>query len=464
MTTAVSRIFRADLPGQAPEGPQRNFARVWRVSDERVNLLGDKAYALHIDHVVHMYAAETRVGQGGAAGVFLSTNTEGQTSALKKTIIKPGPGNQTLLNVNRELRILAEVRDREDPADMAPSFAVFYEGADGNTRALYDGPLRDGDLFHLMRHRAKAVRPDALVDFFRQIAPILVRNHERRIINADLKLANLLYTDGKIYLHDYGNAAGLYDDDKVESLPYIAAPELLRGEPLTAADPLAPKVDIYDVGLAALGLLYLFIEEDRREIDWTKVQQVIGDLPVGLQQIMNGLLDNDPRTRWSAAELQDFVEQMPSVPAKRLPWDPRGPNEWRNAVAQALSEELELYSEQWQENPAPLPAPLKRSRAIREDALTGASRTQQAQPQRRATHDRRLDVALDQGEVEPTRKHSWLPSVIGLLVGVTFIASGTVGAVILATGLVMAIAIGAAALVGLTAGFVTRYALRALGS
>ena len=282
------------------------------------------------------------LGKGGMGVVWLAERADGQfqqQSALK--LIKRGMDSDSVLaRFLRERQILARLEhpniarllDGGVAADGSPYFAMEY--VDGLPLLSYCHEQNAS-----MEHR---------IELFLAICSAVQFAHGRLIVHRDIKPSNVLVTrSGEPKLLDFGIAKLLADDSSVATLATglgahrpltlaYAAPEQLRGEPVTVA------TDIYALG----GLLYELLtgrrafefndsvtpEHVSRAIETTNPSapsKVVGDaVPIKPNELRGDLdtivltaLQRDPQRRYPTAEalasdLRRFLAGQP-VMARR---------------------------------------------------------------------------------------------------------------------------------------------------
>lgn len=252
----------------------------------------------------------TRIGRGGMGDVYRGERADGafdQTVAVK--VLRRGLliGELTR-RFDAERRILARL--------VHPGIVSITDGGttpDGRPYLVM--PLVEG--LPLLEHcTQRRLDLDARLDLFRQIAAAVQYAHSRLVVHRDLKPSNILVTPaGEARLVDFGIAKLLDADDPRTGeatrstlrllTPEHAAPEQVRGEPVTTA------TDVYALGV----LLYQMItgEKPHRLADRT------------LRELEHEILTLDPRA--------------PSSAAAALPWRARLRGELDRIVLMALRKE-----------------------------------------------------------------------------------------------------------------------------
>jgi serine/threonine-protein kinase len=204
------------------------------------------------------YRVIREIGRGGMGRVLLADRADGQFEqqvALK--LVGNGQfGGEILQRFLRERQILARLQhpniarllDGGVTADGRPYFAMEY--VEGEPITTYcDG---------------RALDVDARLDLFASVCDAVQYAHQNLVVHRDLKPSNALVTPGgQVKLLDFGIAKVLHEDgDESEPVaatltrlgsgpmtPEYAAPEQVRGEPVTTA------TDVYALGALAYELL-----------------------------------------------------------------------------------------------------------------------------------------------------------------------------------------------------------------
>ena len=207
--------------------------------------------------VVGPYRLIREIGHGGMGRVFLADRADGQFEqqvALK--LVRSGPyGEEILQRFLRERQILARLQhpniarllDGGVTADGRPYFAMEYVVGEPIT-AYCD---------------VRGLDVTARLTLFTAVCDAVQYAHQNLVVHRDLKPTNTLVTpDGEVKLLDFGIAKVLHesdDEDRFEATltrlgtgpmtPEYAAPEQVRGEPVTTA------TDVYALGALAYELL-----------------------------------------------------------------------------------------------------------------------------------------------------------------------------------------------------------------
>ena len=211
--------------------------------------------ALDAGSRVGSYCVLHQLGRGGMGIVYRAERADGefaQVVALK--LVRRGfDGDENTVRFRRERQILAQLDH--------PSIARLLDGGlhtDG--RPYFAMELVDGEPITTYCDRRR-LSIDARVRLFCRVCDAVQYAHGRLIVHRDLKPANIFVTStGDLKLLDFGIAKLLTDDEAVEATtltrtglrpltPAYAAPEQLRGEPVSTA------TDVYTLGVILFELL-----------------------------------------------------------------------------------------------------------------------------------------------------------------------------------------------------------------
>ena len=201
------------------------------------------------------YRISREIGAGGMGAVYLAERTEGefeQQVAIK--LIKRGmDSDQILKRFMAERQILARLQH--------PNIARLLDGGltdDG--LPYFTLEFVEGEPIDSYCDRKK-LSIDERLNLFRSVCLAVQYAHQSLIVHRDLKPSNILVTeDGTVKLLDFGIAKALSEESDEPSAaltrtglrvmtPHYAAPEQVRGEPITTA------TDVYALGVILYELI-----------------------------------------------------------------------------------------------------------------------------------------------------------------------------------------------------------------
>ena len=214
------------------------------------------------------------IGHGGMGHVFLGQRDDGQFEqrVALKVIRHPVPG--LVRRFLDERRILARLEH--------PHIARLVDGGITTDGLPYFAmEFVEGEPIDVYCERRK-LSLDARLVLFEHVCAAVSYAHQHLIIHRDLKPANILVTaDGQVKLLDFGiakllDASGARPDETRTGFrvmtPDVAAPEQVRGEPISTA------TDVYALGI----LLYQLLAGDRpydvREKTPAEVERIVCDV------------------------------------------------------------------------------------------------------------------------------------------------------------------------------------------
>jgi eukaryotic-like serine/threonine-protein kinase len=213
----------------------------------------DAASTAMVGRIVGPYRIVAELGRGGMGAVYLAERADGEFDkrvALK--LVKRGMDTDEILRrFHFERRILASLEH--------PNIARMYDGgASAEGQPYFVMELVEGETITAYCD-ARCLGIAERLDLFRSVCHAVQYAHQKLVVHRDIKPSNILVTaDGTPKLLDFG-IARLTGDDADDAprtrtgmrilTPEYAAPEQLRGEPVTAAS------DVYALGAVLYELL-----------------------------------------------------------------------------------------------------------------------------------------------------------------------------------------------------------------
>jgi serine/threonine-protein kinase len=279
------------------------------------------------------YTIERLLGRGGMGSVWLGRRSDGKFEgfAAIKLLDRRGLGRDAITQIRHEASLLARLSH--------PHIA-----------RLFDAGVRENGQPYLILEYVEGERIDHYCDarklplqdrlrLFLDVLNAVAHAHSQLIVHCDLKPSNVLVTaDGTVKLLDFGVAS--LQPQKLQRLqpampsdpqaltPGYAAPEQIRGEPLSTA------ADVYSLGillhvlvtgthpygstdstltqLARATLTGDPVPASERLADASERRRVRGDLDA----IIARALDRDPARRYAtatefAADIRAFLDNCP---------------------------------------------------------------------------------------------------------------------------------------------------------
>jgi serine/threonine-protein kinase len=186
------------------------------------------------------YRLEDRLGEGGMGLVFRAVReADGEVVALKVTKLAFADDEDYRRRFVHEARAAADVHH--------PNLVPILDAGDADGREFIAVQYVEGPTLQESIEREGVLDVEQLVDVARGLGGGLDALHERGIVHRDIKASNVLFANGVPLLTDFGLAKGpsytvLTKPGQVLGTLEYLAPELIRGEPATAAS------DVYAFG------------------------------------------------------------------------------------------------------------------------------------------------------------------------------------------------------------------------
>ena len=242
------------------------------------------------------------VGTGGFATVYRAQDSQlGRIVALKVLHPHLAGDSQYVERFTREARLAASINH--------PNVVTIHEvGQDGNTHFIAMEFLPSS--LEALSQQASLSLPQALA-LSRQVALGLQAAHQQAVVHRDLKPANILLTsDGSPKVTDFGIAraaelSNMTASGMILGTPNYMSPEQAQGRPVDA------RSDIYSLGCVLYQMLTGTLpfeattpwEVIRRHIEEAPrpVRQLNGDIPAGVEQLVDRCLAKNPNQRYQSA-------------------------------------------------------------------------------------------------------------------------------------------------------------------
>jgi serine/threonine protein kinase len=250
------------------------------------------------------YQVTTVLSAGGMATIYLGRHTElGRQVVIKQLHPHLSNDSSFVKRFEREAKLLGRLHhenivDVADYFEMDGSYYIILEYIDG------------GSLKGLLDQQKKMPFLIA-VHLVGQIAQGLWHAHQNQIIHRDIKPANIMLTkQGEVKISDFGlayaqEALAITDPGTFVGTPAYLAPEQIKGQPADV------QSDIYALGVMFYEMLSgvnPFAGQTHSEtIDRTlrlipkSLARQDSDLPLGVDSLIQKLLDKNPKHRYSDA-------------------------------------------------------------------------------------------------------------------------------------------------------------------
>lgn len=267
--------------------------------------------------IAHRYTLVREVGRGGMGAVWLARDEVLERDVAVKRLVGHdglGPAEE---RVRREARLSAMLNH-------AGVVTVFDLADDGDDLWLVMEYVDSVTLSQLVQEQGP-LTPDHAASLAAQAAEALTVAHEADIVHRDVKPSNMLVTpDGTLKLGDFGIARSSGDPSLtatglVTGSPGYLAPEVAAGGTATpASDVWSLGATIfhtlvggppYETGDNLMGTLYRLVHEEPPRTDragW-------------LDPVLRGTMERDPRRRWTARQVCDFLCAGPGAVPPVMP-------------------------------------------------------------------------------------------------------------------------------------------------
>ncbi len=254
------------------------------------------------------YRIDAELGWGGMGVVYRAHDTLLDRPVAVKVLSDPGLGTEGRARLLREARAAAKLDH--------PNIVAVYDAGEADGTSFIVMQLVEGE--SLYQRRPQAV-PEIL-SIARQICIALEHAHASGIIHRDLKLENVVVTQGQtVKLMDFGLARSVEsrltsEGTIVGTFSYLA-PELILGQPAS------PQSDLY-----ALGVMLYELTTGQPPFSGETLVALLSQhlhatlvppsthnpaIPAALETLILRLLNKQPNERpASAAEAREALEQL----------------------------------------------------------------------------------------------------------------------------------------------------------
>jgi len=251
------------------------------------------------------YRIVSMLGRGGMGEVYRADDLRlGQAVALKFV-----PSNRDVDRLYREARAGRTVTH--------PNVCRLYDAVEVDGHVFLSMEYVDGeDLASLLR-RIGRFSPDKALAIVRDVCAGLAAAHEKDVIHADLKPANIMIDGrGRARITDFGLAALAADatlSGTIAGTPRYMAPEQLKGAPPSI------RSDVYALGLVMAeiftgrqvieGKSLTEIAEQQKTADQISIITVVPGLDPRIDAVIRECLRHDPEGR--PASVEEILTRLP---------------------------------------------------------------------------------------------------------------------------------------------------------
>jgi serine/threonine-protein kinase len=263
------------------------------------------------------YAVDSEIGRGGMATVFLARDLKhGRQVAIKVL----HPSFSAVVGTDRFLREIETVAGLTHPHILA-----LHDSGEAGGLLYYVMPFIDGESLRERLDRETQLPVEEAIRITREVASALDYAHTRGIVHRDVKPANVLLSDGKAVLADFGVArmVSAASGEKITATgmavgtPAYMSPEQAAGE---EAD---ERTDTYALGCVLYELLTgepPFTGTNARAVMAKRLTQTPTDVstlrtsvPSGVSCAISRALARTPMDRFATAA--QFARALDAAPA-----------------------------------------------------------------------------------------------------------------------------------------------------
>ncbi|MDA3643652.1 serine/threonine protein kinase [Saccharopolyspora indica] len=258
------------------------------------------------------YQVIQELGRGGMGIVWRAWDQViGREVAIKELHLPDGvPPAERQVYEERVLREARTAGRLNDPAVVTVHDVLAEAGATYIVMELVQAVTLNQ---HVAQHGP--LRPEQAADLARQVVSALESAHAAGIVHRDVKPSNIMVADGRVKLADFGIAQTLDDPRLTTSGAIIGSPSFMAPERLQGADA-SPASDLWSLGATLFFAVEGWMPFERQTTAAT-LNAVLNEPPQLSRQhgvvgsLITGLLINDPRARFTGAQVRALLDSVP---------------------------------------------------------------------------------------------------------------------------------------------------------
>ena len=291
------------------------------------------------------YELEERVGSGGMSTVYRAHDAMLERKvALKILHQRFGDDEEYVERFRREARAVAQLAH--------PNIVTVIDRGEEAGRQYIVFEYVDGDDLKQFIDKAGPLPIDQVVELGREIAAALAFAHERGIVHRDVKPQNVLLSDGRAKVTDFGIARSLDVERGVTQAGTVLGTSNYIAPEQASGQPIGDRSDVYSFGVVLFELLTgtvpfegdSFVAVALKHINEPapSVLERRPDTPPRLARLVDAMLEKDHNARPSmdevagelgAVDALEAGDQTEVVPRRRAPRRGRPRSKWPLVLA-----------------------------------------------------------------------------------------------------------------------------------
>lgn len=244
------------------------------------------------------------LGRGGMGMVYLAEHRKLRRKVAIKTLTPERVSKEnSILRFQREARVFAQIRHSH--------IAQLYEFEDSGTITFLALEYIEGTDLEKERRKGRNWKPEEVAKLVKAVSEALDHTHQKGILHRDIKPGNILIEtpSNRVVLTDFGLAKGETDEQLTAAGFAVGTPAYMAPEQITDQFGGKPdgRADLFSLGVVAYEMAtgtHPFLAKDdlntMRNIVNGKlkpIREVTPNFPADLAQIIEGLLNRNPKDR-----------------------------------------------------------------------------------------------------------------------------------------------------------------------